>query len=629
MTQHATYPQTTTATPGKPPAHDRPRDAPGAPRPAPGARGDVPVARVDAPVGVTGEQTAGMRTTVMEEHSRPGEATAAEAAPVTAGAVPAARSAAPAAPETAPPAPRKGGLGRPAEPTTEGVPALATDTAGEAESEARWVGKALLAVACVALPIVGLIGFAVSYRTLEDFAQDNGFGWLSWAFPVGIDVSIIGLLAMDLVLIRAGRPKKSLLPSAHLMTAVTIVLNTGAALPSGMGVMQGLAAEPLKALMHGVMPFLFVLGVGALRHWLRTTTRAQRTRPDRIPAHRWILAPITTGRLYRRMRLASVTSYQEMVKREQDLHGYVTMLKQKLGGDLSKATDIQKLPMTMAPRGFTVEQALALPEEWERQQEEREQQEAERAARKAERARLRAEQQREEAERERRRAEREAEEASRARIAALNREADEVAASHLASVRTHEAAGQAEAARVLAEQARQQAERKAQAAEQAEESAEAAEARRREAEATRKAAEELAEAQRLKAEAERLEAEAAEQRRRKLAVDAEAQRATADAEADRLRAAEARRRIAVLEAEAATADAWADLSPRQLKARKVARMILAAGGNADHVDVVELKAIEAAVGVGRTVAGDIRKEAQELLAGGYDPATAYQPKTWG
>lgn len=559
----------------------------------------------------------------------------AGAAPVTADAIPAARPAAPAAPETAPPAPRKGGRAWLTKVTAGSVPAPATEgepdaeaPAGEPDAEARWVGKALLAVACVALPIVGLIGFAVSYRTLEDFARDSGFGWLSWAFPVGIDVSIIGLLAMDLVLIRAGRPKRSLLPSAHLMTAVTIVLNTAAALPSGMGVLQGLAAEPMKALMHGVMPFLFVLGVGALRHWLRVTTRAQRTRPDRIPAHRWVLAPVTTGRLYRRMRLASVTSYTEMVKREQDLHGYVTMLKQKLGGELSKANDLQKLPMRMAPRGFTVEQALALPEEWERQQEERERQEAERAERKAERQRLRAEQQREEAERARLRAEREAQEASRARIAALNREADEVAAGHLASVRTHEAAGQAEAARVLAEQARQQAERKAQVVKQAEESAEAAEARRREAEAKRKAAEELAEAERLKAEAERLEAEAAEQRRRKLAVTAEAERATADAEADRLRAVELRRRIAVMEAEAATADAWAGLSHREIKARRVARLIVAAGGNADNVEVVSLKDIETAVGAARTTAGELRQEAQELLAGGYDPMTAYAPQSW-
>ncbi|MFD3827388.1 hypothetical protein [Streptomyces sp. NPDC058625] len=51
-----------------------------------------------------------------------------------------------------------------------------------------------------------------------------------------------------------------------------------------------------------------------------------------------------------------------------------------------------------------------------------------------------------------------------------------------------------------------------------------------------------------------------------------------------------------------------------------------AGGHADYVDVVSLSDIEAVVGVGRTVAGDIRKEAQELLASGYDPSTAYVPQ---
>ncbi|GAB3181609.1 hypothetical protein GCM10027162_36740 [Streptomyces incanus] len=83
----------------------------------------------------------------------------------------------------------------------------------------------------------------------------------------------------------------------------------------------------------------------------------------------------------------------------------------------------------------------------------------------------------------------------------------------------------------------------------------------------------------------------AAQRRRKQQEETEAERLAAEAERAREQAAEARYRIAVLEAEAATADDWADLTPRQRKARKAARMI---GGSAGHVDVVELKEIEAA-----------------------------------
>ncbi|MFF9490228.1 hypothetical protein [Streptomyces sp. NPDC014676] len=82
----------------------------------------------------------------------------------------------------------------------------------------------------------------------------------------------------------------------------------------------------------------------------------------------------------------------------------------------------------------------------------------------------------------------------------------------------------------------------------------------------------------------------------------------------------------MLEAKAATMDDWAGLTLRRRRARKVACMIVAAGGDADHVDVVALVDIEAAVAVGWTVAGGICKEAQGLLVGGHDPATAYTPR---
>jgi hypothetical protein len=81
-----------------------------------------------------------------------------------------------------------------------------------------------------------------------------------------------------------------------------------------------------------------------------------------------------------------------------------------------------------------------------------------------------------------------------------------------------------------------------------------------------------------------------------------------------------------MEAEAQTADDWASLTPRQRRARQVARMILAAGGGAGTVDVVALTDIEAALGVSRTTAGELRQEAAELLAGGYEPAALYLPQ---
>jgi hypothetical protein len=87
-----------------------------------------------------------------------------------------------------------------------------------------------------------------------------------------------------------------------------------------------------------------------------------------------------------------------------------------------------------------------------------------------------------------------------------------------------------------------------------------------------------------------------------------------------------RQRAEAAEAEAQTAEDYVRLSQRERRARRVARMILTAGGGAHAVDVVTLADIEADLGVSRTTAGELRQEAAELLAGGYDPATDYQPQ---
>ncbi|MEJ1202888.1 MULTISPECIES: DUF2637 domain-containing protein [unclassified Streptomyces] len=485
----------------------------------------------------------------------------------------------------------------------------------------KWPGRLLAGVIALGMLVVAAVGFASSYDTLRQAAEAKGFSHaLSYWVPIGIDGAILAFLALDLYLTHRRIPKPLLRFAAHAMTLATVVLNATSGGKGGVS----LSEDPVRALWHGLMPILFVVGVEALRHLVLHAAQIEDgTATERIPLHRWLLAPVPTARLYRRMRLAGVRSYDEMIQREQALEGYRVWLTQELGGDLSRATDVQRLPMTMAPKGFTVDEALALPAKWKAEADERARAEEERQALA-------------EAEAAERAAELEikkVEAAGRVEAARHRVSAETGTAAADAEASTAEARARAESARTRAELTRAQAERAVAAELEALESEEAAAARRRAAEHKKKAAEAEAEAeaerrraQAERAEAARLEAEAAEERRRKAAVEAEAERAAADAEHDRYRTAQTRHRIAVLEAEAATADDYASLTPRQRKARKVARMIVLAGGHADYVDVVSLSDIEAAVGVGRTVASDIRKEAQELLAGGYDPDTAYIPQ---
>ncbi|MGV9342864.1 DUF2637 domain-containing protein [Streptomyces sp. NPDC003688] len=503
---------------------------------------------------------------------------------------------------------------------------------------------ALSLVAAIGGTAVGVIGFAMSYSTLAKVALSWGFstGLAPW-FPVGVDASIIAFLALDLYLIRKGTPWPLLRMAAHAMTGATIWFNASS---------QGhISADPVKAASHGVMPILFVIGVEAARRLIIQKARLEAgTAADRIPLHRWILSPVATPRFYRRMRLYGVTSYPEMIRRQQDLIAYEQWLKRKYNGDLGKASEDERLPMKMAAYGYTVSEALAMPEQQEREAE----------ARKEEAARRRLDAQ------------------TRQTIAAKKAEADELKADgELESVRA-QVEGETAAARAHAKAQASAAERAAELEEAALETAVIAEARAREAEAQRKEAQErearaaaddraavlerqaaekrrlaaeadrvaaaeaqaietaeIAEARQRAAEADRVAAEtekaAAETRRRaaetdRLAAEENERKATADANTQAARkreaeteyaAAETRLAAAEIERRAVEIEDTAKLTSRERAVRRVARMLLVAGGDGDQV---LLSDIQRATGVSSTdTASKYRQEAVELLATGYQP----------
>ncbi|MGW4994289.1 DUF2637 domain-containing protein [Streptomyces mirabilis] len=502
----------------------------------------------------------------------------------------------------------------------------------------------LSVAAAIGGPLIGAIGFAMSYSTLAKKALAWGFSpdLAPW-FPVGVDASIIVFLALDLYLIRKDTPWPLLRMAAHGMTFATIWFNASS---------QGhIAGDPVRAASHGVMPLLFVIGVEAARKlFIKKTQLEAGTATDRIPLHRWILAPVATPRFYRRMRLHGVTSYPEMIRRQQDLTAYEQWLKRKYRDDLSQASDDEKLPMEMAAHGYTVAEALAMPEQQEREAEARAE-EAERRRldaetrreldqKKAEAARLEADgdletvrarvegrtaQARAHARAQASAAERaaELEEAAletavlaeaRARTAeAESRAAQEREVKAVADLQAAELEHQAAEKRKLAAQADQVAAAEAQAVE----TAEIAAARKRAAEANQAAAEtEKAAAETRHAAAEINRKTEEEDARREAALAQKAAAWEAAAEAER-RAAETRHAAAEIERRAVEIEDAAKLTPRQRAVRKVARMILAAGGEADRLPLATIQHELAVTSPG--TASEYRHEAAELLAGGYRP----------
>lgn len=525
--------------------------------------------------------------------------------------VPAARRT---APDATGPAPDVTGPDR--TPKTEDPP-QGTDAGRGRGGMPTWARRLLGCVTAVAMAVVAGVGFASSYDTLRAAALARGFGdLLSYWVPVGIDGAIIGFLVLDLYLTARAIPWPLLRFAAHGMTLATVLLNAAGQQ----------TRDVVTMFWHGLMPVLFIVGVEAVRRLiLHAAQLADGQTSDRIPLHRWMLAPSATARLYRRMKLAGVRSYPQMIQREQDLDGYRVWLTQELGGDLTTATEVQRLPMTLAPKGFTVDEALALPSRWTSEAADRERQAAERE--KLDKA--------EAAERDADLAIRQAEAAGRVEAAQHRIAAQTSTAQADAQTTAAQAQAEAEAARVRAERLKTEADRAVQAEVEALRSVEhsalllkAAEDEKAAEKAAADAQAERARAAAERAKAKRLEADVEAETRRAQTERVEAERLEADAETERLRGIEMRRRAAVLEAETQAAEDLARLTPRERRARRVARMIVAAGGDEENLDVVALNTIEADLVVSRTTAGELRQEAGVLLAGGYVPQAAYEPAVW-
>ncbi|WUW26986.1 DUF2637 domain-containing protein (plasmid) [Streptomyces sp. NBC_01463] len=531
-------------------------------------------------------------------------------------------------------------------------------SAGRLTGTQKWAAGAIVTAALV---LAG-IGLYLSFEHVAVFAfkelrfDSLGKGQL---FAVGVDVGIMVMIAVDLLMAWLKRPISWIRYPVWLLTSATVVLNAASGAPQGAWKLLDYVA----AGAHGVVPILFITVVELGRTSIDRIVRPDQDERDSIPWMRWTLAPVATARIFRRMRLWSVTSYPEMIRRDQDLIAYEQWLKRKYKGDLATADEDELLPMTMAPYGYTVAQALALPGEQERaaqkraEDAERERLDAETrsevAKAKAEADRLRAKGQTETVRAEvdgqtgQARAHAKAQVSAAERVATLEKEALQNAV--IAEARTREA----QAAHKEAQEREAQAQAdlraaglEAQAAEKRKEAAEAdrvaaAEAQAVETQAIAEARRAAAEADRATAETERAAAEArhaaaeadrgkAEEERRHADALAHIAHAQKDAAEAGRAAAEIRQAAAEAERRAVEIEDEAKLTSRQRAVRRVARLALAAGLEPEglaHEDLahelcerISIADVQREFDVSSTdTASKYRQEAVALLAGGYRP----------
>ncbi|POX46283.1 hypothetical protein C3489_32340, partial [Streptomyces sp. Ru71] len=186
------------------------------------------------------------------------------------------------------------------------------------------------------------IGFAGSYAAVRELAIKKGFGNFSYVFPIGIDAGICVLLALDLLLTWIRIPFPLLRQTAWLLTAATIAFNGAAAWP-----------DPLGVGMHAVIPILFVVSVEAARHAIgRIADITADKHMEGVRLMRWVLSPIPTFLLWRRMKLWELRSYEQVIKLEQERLVYQARLRSRFGRAWRRKAPVESLmPLRLARYG--------------------------------------------------------------------------------------------------------------------------------------------------------------------------------------------------------------------------------------------------------------------------------------
>ncbi|WP_394433180.1 DUF2637 domain-containing protein [Streptomyces sp. SGAir0957] len=202
--------------------------------------------------------------------------------------------------------------------------------------------RILIGLVVAGAVVIAGIGFAGSYAAVRELALEKGFGNFAYVFPIGIDAGICVLLALDLLLTWIRIPFPLLRQTAWLLTAATIAFNGAAAWP-----------DPLGTGMHAVIPILFVVAVEAARHAIgRIADITADKHMEGVRITRWLLSPLPTFLLWRRMKLWELRSYDAVIKLEQERLVYQARLRSRFGRAWRRKAPVESLmPLRLARYG--------------------------------------------------------------------------------------------------------------------------------------------------------------------------------------------------------------------------------------------------------------------------------------
>ena len=168
-----------------------------------------------------------------------------------------------------------------------------------------------------------------------------------------MDAGIVVLLSLDLLLTWLRIPFPLLRPAAWLLTAATIAFNGAAAGADPLG--RGHARRDPGAVRR--------VAVEAARHAIgRMADITADRHMESVRITRWLLAPIPTFRLWRRMKLWELRSYEEVIRREQDRLVYRARLRARYGAAWRRRAPVEAvMPLRLTRYGIPLPVSAGSP----------------------------------------------------------------------------------------------------------------------------------------------------------------------------------------------------------------------------------------------------------------------------
>lgn len=210
------------------------------------------------------------------------------------------------------------------------------------------VHKWLLALAIISYLPLAAVSFRSSFKAVQAQALQRGFAaGEAWSVPVGVDVGIVCLSILDLLLTGLRMPFPLLRQVVRGLTVATIWFNAAAG-----------HHDPVAVCMRGILPTLFILYIEAFRFLVRRYTgQVTGAGMEGIPLARWLVDPVRTASMKRRMVLWNESSYERALQIEQQVRHARAALKEKYGDGWKR-----KAPgdvVWMLKTGVHVEEACA------------------------------------------------------------------------------------------------------------------------------------------------------------------------------------------------------------------------------------------------------------------------------